>query len=151
MGQGDYTHPSYLARQHAEFGPITAGANGTSGHAAYPSALRLREVIATIAVAGTIGTNVAAIIQAVGTGIVQYPNIGGTNVLTTSTGTVALGTVSFGTSGNTIGAIALATDINALIPPLSVISVKNGLDATAVTNIVIEYYIDPSGTWTGQN
>lgn len=147
MGQGDYTHPSYLARQHAEFGPTIAGANGTSGHAAYPSNIRLRQIIAAISVAGTVGTNVAAILQAVGTGIMQYTSTG----VTTSTGTVALGTISYGTAGNTIGVIGTLADINTMIPAGSVISAKNGADATAVTNIVAEYYLDPGASWTGQN
>lgn len=147
MGQGDYTHPSYLARQHAEFGPITAGANGTSCHASYPSNIRLRQVIGALAVAGTIGTNVAAIPLVVGTGIVQYTSTG----VTTSTGTVVLGTISYGTAGNTSGITANITDVNTMVPVGSVISIKNGVDATAVTNVVIEYYIDPAATWTGQN
>jgi hypothetical protein len=147
MGQGDYTHPSYLTRQHAEFGPTTAGASGTSCHAAYPSNLRFRQVICAVAIAGTIGTNVGAVIQANGTGILQYTSTG----VTTSTGVVALGTIGFGTAGNTIGSIASIADINTMVPANSVISVKNGLDATAVTNLVLEYYLDPSATWTGNS
>lgn len=147
MAQGNYDHPSYLTRQHAEFGPTTAAASGTSCHAAYPSAFRLRAAVGAVVTAGTIGTNVGAIIQATGTGILVYSS----TAVTTSTGVTALGTMSFGTAGNTIGTIATIADMNATVPANSVISVKNGLDATAVTNIAIEYYIDPSATWTGAN
>lgn len=147
MGQGNYDHPSYLARQHAEFGPTTVGASGTSCHIAYPSNFRFRQILSTIITAGTIGTNVLVIPQVVGTGIVQYTSTG----VTTSTGTVVLGTVSFGTAGNTVGVTASIADINTMIPAGSVVSIKNGADATAVTNTVLEYYIDPAATWTGAN
>lgn len=145
MAQGNYDHPSYLTRQHAEFGPVTAGAAGTSCHAAYPSTLRFRGVVGTVITAGTIGTNVQAIIQATGTGILVY----GSTAITTSTGVTVLGTVSFGTAGNTIGAVATIADINAAVPANSAISIKNGTDATAVTTVTMEYYLDPSATWTG--
>lgn len=145
MGQGNYDHPSYLTRQHAEFGPTTAGANGTSGQIAYPNTLRFRQAYGVVAVAGTVGTNVSSIIQAVGTNILQYTSTG----VTTSTGTVALGTISYGTAGNTLAAQGTSGDMNATVPAGSIVAIKNGADATATTNVCIEYYLDPSATWTG--
>lgn len=145
MAQGNYDHPSYLTRQVSEFGPTIAGASGTSGQIAYPSAFRFRQALGVIAVAGTIGTNVLSIIQAVGTNILQYTSTG----VTTSTGTVALGTISYGTAGNTLAAMGTSGDMNATVPAGSIVAIKNGADATATTNIAIEYYLDPSATWTG--
>lgn len=145
MAQGNYDHPSYLTRQVSEFGPTIAGASGTSGQIAFPNTFRFRNATGCVAVAGTIGTNVQSIIQAVGTGIVQYTTTG----VVTSTGTIALGTISYGTAGNTLAAQGSSGDMNVTVPAGSVVAIKNGLDATATTNIAIEYYLDPSATWTG--
>lgn len=149
MAQGDYTHPSYLTRQQLALQNVTAGAAGTSAPRVFVSNVRVRNAVAVTAIAGTIGTNVSAIIQATGTGIIQYPNAGGTNVLTTSTGLVAIGTCAYGTAGNTAFVTSTSGDMNAYLPAGSVITVKNGADATAVTQVTLETYLDPSATWTG--
>lgn len=144
MAQGNYDHPSYLTRQQIPLNNVIATASGTSAQRAFLSGMRLRNAVAAVVTAGTIGTNVQAIIQANGTGILQY----GT-AITTSTGVVALGTISLGTAGNTIGALSTSGDMNAYVPPNSVVTVKNGLDATAVTAVTLEAYLDPSASWTG--
>lgn len=130
MGQGPYDHPSYLTRQQIVLGPVTAGAAGTSGHIAFNSAMRIRGVTATVAVAGTVGTNVQAIL---------FGN--GTNILS--------GTIAYGTAGNTIGAVASSGDLNYTLPAGQVLSIKNGADATATVRVVLEAYLDQAATWTG--
>jgi len=151
MAQGNYDHPSYLTRQQVPLTNVTAGAAGTSAGRTFVSNVRLRNAVAVTAVAGTLGTNVQAIIQATGTGIIQYPNVGGTNALTTSTGVVALGTCIYGTAGNTQYVTSTSGDLNAFIPAGSVVTVKNGADATAVIAVTLEAYLDPQATWTGAN
>jgi hypothetical protein len=129
MATGPYTDPSFLVRQQIVLGPVTAAASGTSCHIAFPASnMRIRNVAATVAVAGTIGTNVAAIIFA---------------------GTSAIATCAFGTAGNTIGATVNSGDANATVAAGTVLSVKNGLDATATTRVVIEAHIDPASSFTG--
>lgn len=147
MGQGNYDHPSYLTRQQIALSNVAATASGTSAQRAFLSGMRLRNAVGAVVTAGTIGTNVGSIIQANGTGILVY----GSTAVTTSTGVVALGTISYGTAGNTIGAIASSGDMNAFVPANSVVTIKNGLDATAVTAVTLEAYLDPSTTWTGVN
>lgn len=129
MATGPYTDPSFLVRQQIVLGPTTAGAAGTSCHIAVPvSNLRIRNMAATVGVAGTIGTNVQAILFA---------------------GTSAIGTCAFGTAGNTIGATVNSGDMNATVSAGTVLALKNGADATAVTRVVIEAHIDPAGSFTG--
>lgn len=132
MGQGNYDHPSYLTRQAFQMAVPAAGAAGTGAHVAFPSAMRLRSAIGTVRVAGTVGTNVSSIIFA---------------------GTLALGTITYGTGGVNIGAIGTVspTDMNATVAAGTVLSVKNGADATATTAVVLEAYLDPAATWTGSN
>lgn len=145
MGQDNYNHPSYLTRQQIAMANTIATASGTSAHRAFLSNMRLRAWNATIVTAGTIGTNVAAILQAVGTNILQITS----TAVTTSTGTVNLGTAAFSTNGTGIGFGASVADQNCILPAGTVVSVKNGLDATAVTAVTLEAYLDPSATWTG--
>lgn len=130
MAQDNYNHPSYLTRQAWDYGPTTAGASGTSLRIAYPWQVRFRKAVGIVQVAGTIGTNVSSIIYS---------------------GTTALGTITYGTGGNTIGALGTSADMNATIPINTIVSVVNGLDATATTTINIEAYLDPQATWTGPN
>lgn len=144
MGQGNYDHPSYLTRQQISLAAVTAGASGTSAGRVFNSNMRLRAATAVVLTAGTIGTNVSAIIQANGTGILQF----GT-AITTSTGVVALGTCVYGTAGNTAFVTSTAADMNALLPAGTIVTIKNGADATAVTAVTLEAYLDPSATWTG--
>lgn len=146
MGQGNYDHPSYLTRQQIPLTNVSAGAAGTSAARTFNSAMRLRQAVAVTVTAGTIGTNVQAIIQATGTGILQF----GTAV-TTSTGVVALGTCAYGTAGNTALVTSTSGDMNALLPAGSIVTVKNGADATAVCAVTLEAYLDPAATWTGVN
>lgn len=130
MGQGNYDHPSYLTRQQIILGPTTAGAAGTSCHVGFNSQMRLRQAVACVAVAGTVGTNVAAILFGNGTNIIS-------------------GTMAYGTAGNTIGALATSADMNYTLPAGQVLAVKNGADATATTRVTIEANLDPAATWTG--
>jgi len=130
MAQGNYDHPTYLTRQILQFQGLAAGAAGTSGHQALPLNMRLRAAQVTIRTAGTVGTNVQAILFA---------------------GTLALGTGSFGTGGQTIGQQVAIADMNATVTSGTVLSVKNGADATAITAVAVEAYVDPAATWTGAN
>lgn len=129
MAQGQYDHPSYLTRQQ-HYLLAEAGASGTGCHRAFNSAMRLRQAQAVTSIAGTIGTNVAAILFGNGTAI---PG----------------GTMSFGTGGNNTSTIVTSTDLNYTLGSGLVLSVKNGLDATAEVGITIEMYVDPAASWTG--
>lgn len=128
MGQGNYDHPSYLTRQQIVLGQTVAGANGTSLQTIFNSQMRIRNVSGCVTVAGTVGTNVRDIIFS---------------------GTTALGTITYGTNGVNIGATGTSGDLNATIPVGTVLAVKNGADATGVTQVVLEAYLDESATWTG--
>lgn len=147
MAQDNYNHPSYLTRQSWDYGPTLAGASGTSLYLSYPWSVRYRKAVGVVQVAGTIGTNVQSIIQAIGTGILQFTTTG----VTTSTGTVLLGTCNYGTAGNTKSAVGTSGDMNALLPVGSTMMIVNGLDATATTAVNIEGYLDPSASWSGPN
>lgn len=152
MGQGNYDHPSYLTRQQINLPKTTAGAGGTSLGAIFGiSNIRLRNAAGVVATAGTVGTGASgeAIIQALGTGIIQYPNVGGTNALSTSTGVVTLGTIGFGTGALTKNFMATTGDMNALLPAGSQLFVVGGTDATIVSQVQIEAYVDAQATWTG--
>lgn len=130
MGQGNYDHPSYLTRQQVAIPPTLAAASGTSCHRVFNSNMRLRQAVCAVQVAGTIGTNVAAILYGNGTAI---PG----------------GTMSYGTAGNTIGALSTSGDMNYTLTAGNVLAIKNGADATATCNVTIEMYVDPAGSWTG--
>lgn len=148
MAQGNYDHPSYLTRQQMELARTTAGAGGTSlGGVVGISALRVRNAVGVVATAGTVGTGASgeAIIAAQGTGILQY----GATGVTTSTGVVTLGTCNFGTGALTKWFTSTSGDMNATLPSGSQILLVGGTDATIVSQVNIEYYLDPSSTWTG--
>lgn len=148
MATGNYDHPSFLTRQDISLVTVTAAASGTSGQrVSGVSNMRFRNAVGQVVVAGTIGTNVLSVIQATGTGILQYVSTG----ITTSTGLVALGTISYGTAGNTVAVTGTSGDLNTMLPAGSVITVKNGADATGTTQVTLEAYLDPSATWTGPN
>ena len=152
MSQGNYDHPSYLTRQQIVLTKTTAGAGGTSlGGVFGISNIRLRNAAGVVVAAGTVGTGASgeAIIQAQGTGIVQFPNAGGTNALTTSTGVVALGTIGFGTGALTKWFTSTSGDMNALLPAGSQVFVTGGTDATIVSQVTLEAYLDPAAVWTG--
>lgn len=143
-GSDNYNHPSYLTRQAIGLSNTIAGASGTSAHRSFISNMRLRAWNSTIVTAGTIGTNVQSILQAVGTNILQITS----TAVTTSTGTVNLGTAAFSTNGTGVGFSAILGDQNVILPAGTVVSVKNGADATAVTAVTLEMYLDPLATWT---
>jgi hypothetical protein len=152
MGQGNYDHPSYLTRQQIAFPKTTAGATGTSAPLLFGiSNVRLRNAAGVVVTAGTVGTGASgeAIIKAQGTGIIQYPNVGGTNALSTSTGVVALGTIGFGTGALTQWFTSTSGDMNAFLPAGSQLFVVGGTDATITSQVTVEAYLDPAATWTG--
>jgi hypothetical protein len=127
MAQGNYDHASYLTRQMTPFGKTTAGANGTSLVTSFPSAVRLRNISATITTAGT-STNPGSKLDVF--------------VGTASVGTIATGTL-------TANAVATSGDLNTLVAANTNIFFKNGTDATCVAVIGAELHIDPStGTWS---
>jgi 3D (Asp-Asp-Asp) domain-containing protein len=126
MAQASYDHPGYLARLLVNMGNTTAGASGTSGRMSFPTAMRIRNVSVTVAVAGTSAT----------TG----------NKVDIFVGTASVGTVANGT--NTAGSVGTSGDLNTLIPVGTVLALKNGTDATGVANVVAEMHIDQSGTWS---
>lgn len=144
MGQGNYDHPSYLARQQVTLGRTTAGANGTSGVRAFTNNERLRNVVAVVGTAGTSATSGnQIIIGCVGT----CTQFGTTGVGTVGTATTTLGTIVLGTS--TALSFATSGDLNVCINAGSVVYLKNGTDATGVAEVTGEMHVDPLGTWVG--
>lgn len=128
MGAGAYDHPSYLTRQQVALGRTLAGASVVSIQKSFLSAMRIRNVSATVVTAGTVAsTNASAILKS---------------------GTTALGT--FALSTNAVGATSTLGDLNVTIPAGTVLSVTNGTDATIISDLVAEMYIDPAGSWSGQ-
>lgn len=127
MGQGNYDHPSYLTRQQVHLGLTTAGASGTSLITNYTNQMRLRNVVATVAVAGTSGT----------TG----------HKLDVFVGTSSVGTITLGTSA--VQATGTSGDLNTIVPIGSPVFTKNGTDATGTARVVMELHTDPSATWVG--
>ena len=127
MGQGSYDHPSYITRQQIALGRTTAGASGVSIQAAFPSAMRLRTVTASVVTAGTTASAASGFII--------------------KSGTTALGTISLST--NIAGVVASLADVNAIIPTGTVLSVTNGADATVVGYLTAEMYLDQAASWTG--
>lgn len=146
--QGNYDHPSYLARQQISLGTTTAGNAGTSQGRAFISDMRMRKAIATVRTAGTSsGGGNAVNIICIGTYVTGYSSglIG--TALTTSSGTNTVGTIALGSSA--AYTTTTSTDMDVKILAGSVLALKNGTDATGVADIVAEMYIDPGATWTG--
>lgn len=125
MASGSYNHPTYLAR-HVMVILTTAGANGTSGSIALPWDIDVHQVVATVVTAGTATGHKVFVLS--GTS-----SIGGDVTLSTNTAGVT------GTSG----------DVNTKITQGTLLSVKNGTDATGVARVAIEYNMAPSATWLG--
>jgi hypothetical protein len=125
MASASYNHPAYLARMNVTAISV-AGASGTSGHLAFPFAVRLRNAVATVKTAGT----------SAGTGHKLDIYVG-----TASVGTIALNTLTAGQNGTT-------GDMNTLVPQGTVVALKNGTDATGVAQIMYEYHIDPAASWS---
>lgn len=144
MGQGNYDHPSYLARQQVSIGKTTAGANGTSGQRSYTNNQRLRNVSAAVITAGTSATTGnQIIIGCVGT----CTQFGTTGVGTVGTATTTLGTIVLGTSAANV--IATSGDLNTCLNAGALLYLKNGTDATGVAEVTGEMHVDPLGTWVG--
>lgn len=126
---GNLVHPSYLTRQVMTWRTV-AGANGTSSSFILPWDINVHQMLAVVGTAGTSAT----------TGN-QVQLLSGTTSVTNST--IALGTSTAGVTGTTGD---LATKISAG----TLISIKNGTDATGVASVTLEYNINPvSGTWLG--
>lgn len=127
MAQGNYDHSSYLTRVATPLHVTTAGNGGTSGIKTFPMAMRLRNVAATVRVAGT----------SAGTGHKVDIFVG-----TSSVGTIALNTLAIGVQGT-------SGDLNTLVPVGTKVYTVNGTDATGTADVVAEMHVDPStGTWS---
>ena len=123
--QDNYNHPSYITRQMEFLGATTAGANGTSLVQAAPTAMRVRRATTVVKTAGTASTAAVNVISLNGT--------------TTST----LGSVTVGTAAaNTVFNIA---DMNFALAAGALLYFTNGADATGVSNVMIEWHLDPNG------
>lgn len=126
MATGAYDHPAFLSRLFVGI-TTTAGASGTSGQIAFPTAMRLRNCQVTVRTAGSSAT----------TG----------NKVDIFVGTASVGSVTNGTSA--AGSTGTSGDLNTLVPAGTVIATKNGTDATGVAHVVMEMHIDPTtGTWS---
>ena len=122
-----YDHPSFLSRDFFTI-TTTAGANGTSGAFVLPWDINVHQMVATVATAGTATGHQVFLLS--GTSSVANSSI----TLTTNTAG------SFGTTG----------DLATKIPQGTLISIKNGTDATGVARVVVEYNLSPdSATWLG--
>jgi hypothetical protein len=126
MAQGNYDHPSYLTRQQVVLGPTLAGASGTSAVTVFNSNMRIRQVVGCVQVAGTAAQALSILFS----------------------GTTALGTINWGTSV-AVQSIGTIGDLNTTVTAGTVVSVKNGADATCTARLTLECYIDPAASWTG--
>lgn len=127
MASGPYDHPSYLTRQVLSF-VATAGANGTSDTKILPWDVDVHQLSAVVVTAGT--------------------TAGATVFLLSGTTTVANSTITNGTS--TAGSIGTTGDLATKITAGTLISLKNGTDATGVARCTLEYNINPTtGSWLG--
>ncbi len=126
---GSYTHPAYLTRQIMTF-LTTAGANGTSGVRALPWDIDVHQITAAVITAGTSATS------------------GNQVFLLSGTSSVASSAVALGTG--TAGVVGTSGDLATKIPAGTLISIKNGTDATGVASVTVEYNLNPTtGTWLG--
>lgn len=129
MPSGKYDHPSFLTRQVIPM-LSAAGANGTSNSFTLPWDINVHQMRATVVTAGTSAT----------TGHQVFLLSGTTSVTNSS---IALNTMTAGQSGTTGD---LATKITAG----TIISLKNGTDATGVARVMLEYNLSPdTATWLG--
>ncbi len=126
MAEGNYDHPAYTARFYMSTANTIAGANGTSGSLVFPNAVRIRKARAIVVTAGTSGTTGTMAIILNGT---------------STAGSVALGTAA----AQSTFAIA---DMNSALAADTLLSVKNGTDATQVIRVVYEIHGDPAGSFT---
>ena len=131
MASDNYTHPSYITRQMETFGKTTAGANGTSVLASYPTAVRVRRMSVVVSGLGTSPVTGA---------FLQPYAYDGTSTYTAS--------ASIATGSSAIGSVVSVADLNFYVPPNSVFYVKNGTDASAAATVTAEIHLDPTnGSW----
>lgn len=129
MASGPYNHPTFLTRQ-CFLLTTTAGANGTSQTFSLPWDINVHQMRATVVTAGT----------SAGSGHQVFLLSGTTSVTSSS---IALNTMTAGQTGTTGD---LATKITAG----TLISLKNGTDATGVARVAIEWNQAPdTATWLG--
>lgn len=131
MPQGNYDHPSYVARQLALLGVTTAGANGTTTtNFIAPWDVNIHNVTAIVKTAGTSATTGNKVFLLAGTSTITAGSV----TLGSSTAGVS------GTSGDAAFKVTAGTQIN----------IKNGTDATGVAVVTFDYNIAPdTGTWVG--
>jgi tellurite resistance protein TehA-like permease len=124
--QGAYDHPSYITRQQIFLGRTIAGAAGTSCQVGFPvSAMRIRNIAFNVITANTSVT---------------------TN--TVLAGTTSIGTIVVG-SAAAVNSVSTSGDLNYTLAQGTVLSIKNGTDATGVGSIMVECAIDPASVFTG--
>lgn len=125
LTQGNYQDPSYNCRQIEFLGATTAGTNGTSLVQACPTPMRIRRATVTVKTAGTAST-----------AAVNFISLNGT---TTST----LGSASTGTS--TANTVVQVSDMNFALATGALLYTTNGADGTGVSNVILEWHLDPNG------
>ena len=126
MPQGNYDHPTYLARQILTM-VTTAGANGTSNSVILPWDVDVHQMSAVVVTAGTTAGNTVFLLN-------------GTTSVTNSLITL---------STNTAGVTGTTGDLATKITAGTLISLKNGTDATGVARVTLEYNLNPQATWVG--
>ena len=133
FGEGGIDHPSYITRQQLHLGATTAGASGTSCRTAFPSNVRIRNVVAAVQAAGTTSGAAAG--------------------YTIQTGTTSVGAIVLSTNG--INFVGSSGDLNITVNNGgtigNILNFVSGADATVVVRLTCETYLDPQATWTGQN
>lgn len=142
MSQGNYDHPSYLARQQLNLGASTIGASKTNQLFTPPASnMRIRACSAMVNIAGTGAATVA--LFAIGTGT-TFTSTSSTTFTTTSTiGTATLSTSAAGT------VVAISTDANLTINSGGRLVSITGTDAALQVVLSAEAYVDPLSSWTG--
>jgi hypothetical protein len=142
MSQGPIDHPSYLTRQQINLGQPTSGASKTTQHFTPPASnLRVRACSAMVNTAGTAAATVA--LFAIGTGTTFTATSSATFTTTSTIGTATLSTSAAGT------VVSISTDANLTINSGGKLVSVTGTDATVVSTLSIEGYIDPLSSWTG--
>lgn len=172
LGQqgGRYDHPAMISRDIIPFGRTTAGANTiqfsstAAGPLVFPFDIIVRNIVATVGVAGTsTSPGSAIVVYAPGTSVQRPPvaivtafgtatgpaGVTAVTAVTTNTTTTTLGVIPIGT--NTANSLVQSGDLNVRIPAGQGLVLKNGTDATAVAScVMIEYHLDPQNSlWTG--
>ena len=142
MSQGNYDHPSYIARQQLHLGTTTVGASKTDQLFTPPASnVRIRACSALVNIAGTGAATVA--LFAIGTGTTYTSTSSSTFTTTSTIGTATLSTSAAGT------VVAISTDANLTINSGGRLVSITGTDATVQSKIIAEAYVDPMSGWTG--